>query len=166
MAFNEFRKGSTRELSSGSAGAGGGAGSALTAFIDQGSEFSGKLSFKDTVRIDGQFEGEIKSENTLIVGETGTIAANITSETIVISGEVNGDVEARTLLHLHKTARFMGNVKTRNLVIEEGASFNGHIDMGDSLGQARPGADKPDTPKEELPTGGVPQAKKQAPKNA
>ena len=27
----------------------------LTAFIDQGSEFEGKLSFKDTVRIDGSF---------------------------------------------------------------------------------------------------------------
>ena len=43
----------------------------LTAFIDQGSEFEGKLSFKDTVRIDGTFSGEISSDNTLIVGETG-----------------------------------------------------------------------------------------------
>ena len=43
----------------------------LTAFIDQGSAFEGKLSFKDTVRIDGHFSGEITSENTLIVGETG-----------------------------------------------------------------------------------------------
>ncbi len=165
MAFNEFRKGSTRELSNASASSGGGGGSALTAFIDQGSEFSGKLSFKDTVRIDGRFEGEIKSENTLIVGETGVIAANITSETVVVSGEVNGDIEARTLLHLHKTARFVGNVKTRNLVIEEGASFNGHVDMGESPGQPRAGADKPDTPKGELPTGDVHQAKKQTPKN-
>ena len=31
----------------------------LTAFIDQGSEFEGKLSFRDTVRIDGRFRGEI-----------------------------------------------------------------------------------------------------------
>jgi hypothetical protein len=45
----------------------------LTAFIDQGSEFEGKLSFKDTVRIDGTFAGEISSDNTLIVGETGEI---------------------------------------------------------------------------------------------
>jgi hypothetical protein len=70
MALQDFRKekdkGSTPvPTSSGGVGA-------LTAFIDQGSEFSGKLSFKDTVRIDGRFEGEIKSENTLIVGETGS----------------------------------------------------------------------------------------------
>ena len=43
----------------------------LSAFIDQGSEFEGKLSFKDTVRIDGRFLGEISSENTLVVGESG-----------------------------------------------------------------------------------------------
>jgi hypothetical protein len=42
--------------SSGSSSPGG-----LTAFIDQGSEFEGKLSFKDTVRIDGRFRGEISS---------------------------------------------------------------------------------------------------------
>jgi cytoskeletal protein CcmA (bactofilin family) len=89
---------------------------------------------------------------------------------VVVSGEVNGDIEARTLLHLHKTARFMGNVKTRNLVIEEGASFNGHVDMGDSLAQARPGADKPDTSKGDTsmgaPKGDVHQTKKHEPKNA
>ena len=55
---------STSSSSSSSSSPGG-----LTAFIDQGSEFEGKLSFKDTVRIDGRFRGEISSENTLIVGE-------------------------------------------------------------------------------------------------
>ena len=140
MAFNEFRKGSTREMSNAAAASssGGGGGNALTAFIDQGSEFSGKLSFKDTVRIDGRFEGEIKSENTLIVGETGAIAANISSETVVLSGEVHGDVEARTLLHLHKTARLTGNVKTKSLVIEEGAAFNGQVQMIDGQAVAKP----------------------------
>ena len=146
MAFNEFRKGSTRELSSGAATSSGG-GNALTAFIDQGSEFSGKLSFKDTVRIDGRFEGEIKSENTLIIGETGVINAHILSETVVVSGEVNGDVEARTLLHLHKTARVTGNVKTRNLVVEEGAALNGQVDRSDSRAQSHPAAEKSASPK-------------------
>ena len=147
MAFNEFRKGSTREMSNAAAAPrSGGGGSALTAFIDQGSEFSGKVSFKDTVRIDGRFEGEIQSENTLIVGETGAIAANISSETVVLSGEVHGDVEARTLLHLHKTARLTGNVKTKSLVIEEGAAFNGQVQMIDGQSSARPtppAVDKP-----------------------
>ena len=56
----------------------------LTAFIDQGSDFEGKLSFRDTVRIDGRFQGEITSENTLIVGESGEIDAEIHSKTVVV----------------------------------------------------------------------------------
>jgi len=62
----------------------------LTAFIDQGSEFEGKLSFRDTVRIDGTFTGEISSENTLIVGESGKIHATIKSVCVMVSGHVDG----------------------------------------------------------------------------
>jgi len=113
-----------------SGGGGGGGVGALTAFIDQGSEFSGKLSFKDTVRIDGRFEGEIQSENTLIVGETGQVHANIQSEIVTVSGEVRGDIVARRQVNLHKTARVHGNVQTSSLVVEDGAQINGQLSMG------------------------------------
>jgi cytoskeletal protein CcmA (bactofilin family) len=102
----------------------------LTAFIDQGSEFEGKLSFRDTVRIDGRFRGEIASENTLIVGESGEIQASIRSTTIVISGTVEGDVSAGQKVVLHKTARVTGNVETSCLVMEDGAILNGQVKMG------------------------------------
>jgi cytoskeletal protein CcmA (bactofilin family) len=102
----------------------------LTAFIDQGSEFEGKLSFKDTVRIDGRFRGEISSENTLIVGESGEIEASIHSKNVAISGTVTGDVIASTKVVLHKTARVDGNVETGSLVVEDGAVINGQVTMG------------------------------------
>jgi len=105
------------------------AGGGLTAFIDQGSEFEGKLSFKDTVRIDGHFKGEIGSENTLIVGESGEVEANIKSKTVVVSGCVVGDVKATRQLVIHKTGRLQGNVETPSVVIEEGALLNGQVVM-------------------------------------
>ena len=111
--------------SSNSAGPGG-----LTAFIDQGSEFEGKLSFKDTVRIDGRFRGEITSENTLIVGESGEIEATIHSKTVAISGTVTGDIHATTKVVLHKTARVDGNIQADSLVVEDGAQLNGQVKMG------------------------------------
>ena len=111
---------------------------ALTAFIDQGSEFEGKLCFKDTVRIDGHFKGEISSQNTLIVGETGEVDANIESQTVVISGSVVGDVVARRQLVVHKTGRLQGNVETESLVIEEGAQVNGQVKMTREPKAARP----------------------------
>ena len=111
--------------SPGSSGSGGG----LSAFIDQGSEFEGKLSFRDTVRIDGRFRGEIASENTLIIGESGEIEATIRSNTVAISGTVEGDVHAAKKVVLHKTARVTGNVTSPSLIVEEGAVINGTFKM-------------------------------------
>ena len=117
----------------------------LSAFIDQGSEFEGKLSFKDTVRIDGRFRGEISSENTLIVGETGEIEASIRSKTVAVSGSVTGDIIAATKVVLHKTARVSGNIQTGSLVVEDGAEIDGSIKMGKSAGlkAVEGGAPKP-----------------------
>jgi cytoskeletal protein CcmA (bactofilin family) len=126
MGFNDFRRGRDGQPIAESASGGVGA---LTAFIDQGSEFSGKLSFRDTVRIDGRFEGEIASDNTLIVGETGQVQANINSEIVIVSGEVRGDINAQRQVTLHKTARVFGNLKTASLVIEEGSLLNGNVEM-------------------------------------
>jgi len=126
----------------------------LTAFIDQGSEFEGKLSFRDTVRIDGKFCGEITSENTLIVGESGEIEANIYSKTVSISGTVSGNVVAENKVVLHKTASVNGNIEAPSLMIEEGARFNGQVAMG---GPAKTAPKKIETPKE---------SQKESPKNS
>lgn len=138
MGFGRGRMGGGMDLdmeapvaSSGASEAGG-----LTAFIDQGSSFEGKLSFKDTVRIDGHFAGEISSENTLVVGETGEIEANIRSKTVIVSGSIHGDIQAARKVVLHKTARVQGDVETPSLVVEDGASLNGRLVMTSS--EARP----------------------------
>jgi len=132
MAITPFGKGRDSELDKQSrpsaapaaAGAGG-----LTAFIDQGSEFEGKLSFRDTVRIDGRFSGEIASENTLIVGESGEIEATIRSNTVAISGRVTGNVIAIKKVMLHKTAVVDGDIEAPSLVVEDGAVINGRLKM-------------------------------------
>jgi cytoskeletal protein CcmA (bactofilin family) len=128
MAFNDFRKTKDDQPKVPAANAGGVG--ALTAFIDQGSEFSGKLNFKDTVRIDGRFEGEIASENTLIVGESGSVTATIKSQVVIISGELHGEITAAGQVVLHKTARVDGNIHAPRLVVEDGAVFTGRVEMG------------------------------------
>ena len=135
MAISSFGRGEKggSEPTAASAASGG---ANLSAFIDQGSEFEGKLTFKDTVRIDGRFRGEISSENTLIVGESGAIEATIRSNTVVVSGSVEGDIIAGHQVMLHKTARVHGDMTAPSLIIEEGAVFNGQITMGRSEAKA------------------------------
>ncbi|MFO0691683.1 MAG: polymer-forming cytoskeletal protein [Myxococcota bacterium] len=124
-------------MSSGGAGIGN-----LTAFIDQGSEFEGKLSFRDTVRIDGTFTGEITSENTLIVGESGKIHATIKSVCVMVSGLVDGDIQASSQIVLHKSAVVNGDLVAPNIVMEEGAQLNGNVRMGRAAANAQAGAAK------------------------
>ena len=140
MAINAFGRGresdyegqsaSSPSTSNSSAAPGG-----LTAFIDQGSEFEGKLSFRDTVRIDGRFSGEITSENTLIVGESGEIEAEIRSKTVVVSGTVNGNLIAEAKVVLHKSAKVNGDIQTPAIVVEEGAMITGKINMSGKSSQ-------------------------------
>lgn len=133
MAISGFGRGKTGGMSESgslpSSSSAGGFGN-LTAFIDQGSEFEGKLSFRDTVRIDGTFSGEISSENTLIVGESGKIHANIRSVSVMVSGLVEGDIQASNQILLHKSAVVNGDLVAPTIVMEEGAQLNGTVRMG------------------------------------
>ncbi len=141
--FGRSKDDSNSSAAAPSSSGGGAAMSNLTAFIDQGSEFEGKLTFKETVRIDGRFTGEISSENTLVVGESGDVEANIVSMNVVISGSVHGDVNASRQVLVHKTGRLQGNVKTPSLVMEEGAVLNGNIVMGKTESAAKAADPKP-----------------------
>jgi len=128
-----------------------GAPEALTAFIDQGSEFEGRLSFKNTVRIDGAFKGEISSENTLIVGEPGTVSASIRSRHVIVSGEVSGDVVATERLVVHKTGRVDGDIQTPKLVVEDGAVIEGRVQMDGAAGRPARGNGKAEPVPAKLP---------------
>ncbi len=121
---DDFQTSSLTPVSTGSESGGG-----LTAFIDQGSSFEGKLSFKDTVRIDGHFSGQITSENTLVIGESGVIEADIRSQIVIVSGTIHGNVAALRKVVLHKSAQVDGDVETPSLVMEEGAVLNGKLNM-------------------------------------
>lgn len=140
MAISGFGRGKTGGSSdSGMASSSSGAAFGnLTAFIDQGSEFEGKLSFRDTVRIDGSFSGEISSENTLIVGESGKIHATIKSVCVMVSGLVEGDIQASSQIVLHKTAVVNGDLIAPTIVMEEGAQLNGAVRMGRAAAKANP----------------------------
>ena len=133
MAFKDFRgKNETREPEPVPASQ---ATPGMT-YIDEGCEFSGTLKFKDTVRIDGCVEGEILSQNTVVVGPSGRVRARIESDSVVVLGVVEGDILARRKITLHKTAQVTGEIRTAGIVIEEGARFRGRIAIGSDAAKA------------------------------
>lgn len=101
----------------------------ITAFLGSGTIYNGQLSFVGSVRIDGQFTGEIKSEGTLILGKDAKVDGTIQVSQLVLSGNLTGDVLVTGKTILHKSANFTGNLATRSLIMEEGALLQGSICM-------------------------------------
>jgi cytoskeletal protein CcmA (bactofilin family) len=97
--------------------------------------FQGKLIFEGAVRIDGRFEGEIVTDDLLLVGPSAEVRAQLHVGSIVINGYVEGDIVAKSLVEIKAPGRLKGNVVTPSLVIEKGVVFDGSCRMSQDRGE-------------------------------
>jgi cytoskeletal protein CcmA (bactofilin family) len=102
----------------------------LNGFIDKGSQVRGDLSFEETFRIDGKFEGKIRSGSELILGDDAEVNAEIEVGRLSVNGSLKGSVRATERVELLAGARVIGDISTPVLRIEEGAHFEGSCQMG------------------------------------
>ena len=92
-------------------------------------KFSGKLTFEGAVRIDGKFEGEIFTEDLLLIGPSAEVRAKLNVGSVVINGLVEGDVVAKASVEIKAPGKLKGNIVTPTLVIEKGVTFDGTCRM-------------------------------------
>lgn len=93
------------------------------------SHFNGKLTFDGAVRIDGKFEGEIFTDDLLLIGPGAEVKAKLEVGSVVINGSVEGDVTAKSSVEIKAPGRLSGNVVTPSLIIEKGVVFDGTCTM-------------------------------------
>lgn len=99
------------------------------AYLDQGSKVSGKLSFEGPARIDGQVDGEITAKDSVMVGESAVVTAQIKAASVIVAGKVSGDITASQRIEIRPSAKVLGNLTAPILVVHEGAVFEGHCAM-------------------------------------
>ena len=97
----------------------------LTALLDYGAQFEGRLTFEGTVRIGGSFKGEIFTKDILVINAGAVVEAQIEADIVIISGKVSGNVFARRRVIMHPPAVFKGTVTSPSLRIDEGVKFEG-----------------------------------------
>ncbi len=102
----------------------------VNTLVGRGSHFEGKMTFEGTVRVDGSFAGEIVSDDTLIIGESAEVRAELDVATVIIYGVVYGNIHATGSIQLKPGAHLVGNIVTPALVVEPGAAFDGSCRMG------------------------------------
>jgi len=91
--------------------------------------FNGVLRFRDSLKIDGSFEGEIESPGFLYIENGATVKANIKVGAVVIGGVVRGNIEASERLEMLSTGKVFGNIRTAKLNIADGVVFEGKCEM-------------------------------------
>ena len=101
----------------------------IKAYMGEDTVFNGLLNYSGTVRIDGKFEGQVITEDTLIIGETGHLMAEISAGTIICMGYVEGNLMASQKIEIHSTSKVVGNINTPALHVEVGGVFDGTCDM-------------------------------------
>jgi cytoskeletal protein CcmA (bactofilin family) len=103
--------------------------SKFNAFLGTDTSYNGQLSFAGSVRIDGEFTGEISSEGTLILGKDARVSGRISVAQLILSGKIDGEILVSKQTTMHKTAFLTGNIVTPVLVMEEGATLQGTVQM-------------------------------------
>jgi cytoskeletal protein CcmA (bactofilin family) len=107
----------------------------IKAYLGEDTVFSGTLTFNGVVRIDGKMDGQINTDDTLIVGENGVLEANINAGTVICRGKIKGTIRASKRIEIHTNSEVVGNIAAPALLVENGAIFDGSCDMTGNEGK-------------------------------
>ena len=106
-----------------------GADSGLTCVIAEGTIIDGKFTCAENVRLDGKITGEVQVQKKLVMGPSGIIEGIINATNTAIQGKIKGDLKITENLQLLSTANIHGNINANSMSVEEGAVYNGKINV-------------------------------------
>ncbi len=101
----------------------------LSTIIGKDSTFTGTMEVKGTLRVDGKVKGKIVVDETVSIGSTGEVEADIEAKTVVVSGTVVGNIHSSDKTEMQAKAKVIGDLVTKSIVIEQGAIFHGSCQM-------------------------------------
>lgn len=105
-------------------------GSAGTTVIAEGVRVDGNFAGESDMVIDGMVQGTITTGQSVTIGKTADIQANIKAGSVTVGGSVKGNIQAKDRLELMSGSHVDGDVSAKVLVIAEGAVLNGKCTMG------------------------------------
>lgn len=90
----------------------------------------GEIISDEDLVIEGGFTGNVLVRNAVLtVARPAQIVSDLRGTRVHVLGAVQGNIAAGERIELATTARVAGNLSANQIVIEEGATFNGRIDM-------------------------------------
>ena len=98
--------------------------------IGAGTVIEGDIRSNGDIRIDGTVYGHVYSKAKVVIGSTGIIEGDVSSQNADISGTIKGKTVVNELTFLKSSSKVIGDIVTGKLVVEVGATFTGSCNMG------------------------------------
>jgi cytoskeletal protein CcmA (bactofilin family) len=91
---------------------------------------TGEVTSQEDITVHGTVKGKIHMESgALRVAQQGRVDAEVRGSSVTIDGSLEGSVTAAARVELTPSAKVNGTLTTPAVVLQDGASFNGIIDM-------------------------------------
>jgi cytoskeletal protein CcmA (bactofilin family) len=97
--------------------------------IDRNSSIEGTFTTTRDVRVEGMVRGKVVCQGLLYIAESADIDATVEAASVTVAGKLTGDVTCRGRLQITSTGRMSATVTTESLVIDEGAFYEGDLNM-------------------------------------
>ena len=97
----------------------------------------GEIRGDEDVLVQGRVEGRMALTSMLTIEDGAIVQADVEARVVLISGVVVGNVTATESVRLTDKARVVGDLSCARVVIEAGAAYRGHLEMGNVEGGVR-----------------------------
>ena len=98
--------------------------------ISENIAIEGDIRGHGNLVIEGSVKGNIELEDyNFAIGPNGSVEGKIRAQDISISGQMLGNIEAQGNVDISHSANFQGEIHARAIAVENGADFNGTVEL-------------------------------------
>ncbi len=91
--------------------------------------FKGDLECDGIVKIDGVYQGSIKTVSNVIISEKARVDAHIEAQNVSVSGQAKGSIVAKGRLEILPTGRVWADVTVSSFLLDDGGKLHGALKM-------------------------------------
>jgi cytoskeletal protein CcmA (bactofilin family) len=100
----------------------------IATLVGTGSRVDGTVECDGTLRVDGKITGSLQCRESVVIGETGYVEADISATVVIIAGELHGNATASEVVELMPTGKLYGNATAPSIEVSKGAFVSGRCE--------------------------------------
>jgi cytoskeletal protein CcmA (bactofilin family) len=89
----------------------------------------GDLECDGIVKIDGVYQGSIRTVSNVIITEKGRVDAHIEAQNVSVSGQAKGSIVAKGRLEILSTGKVWADVTVTSFLLDDGGKLHGGLKM-------------------------------------